>query len=89
MTKEEVFKIIEGIVNEKLEAKKRPLIVLFIELERVVGKLPLEILKELYTELRIDFGRTVNHNYIEIRTNPEKRKRKVDLHKIYQHDEKD
>ena len=87
--KEKVFKIIEKIIAEKREAKKRPLIILFVELERVIGKLPLEILKELYTELRIDFGRTINDNYIELRNNPEKRKRKVDLHKIYQSYETD
>jgi len=87
--KEEVFKTIESIISEKREAKKYPLIVPFLYLEKAIGRLPLQELRELYTERKVDFGRTINDNYVEIRTSLDKRTREIDLHKINQNDETD
>lgn len=81
--KEEVIKIIEEISAKKREARKFPEFVLEMELRKAIKERVLDVLRELYKEEKVDFGRTLNDNFVEIRKpDAPKRNRKVMLHTI-------
>ncbi|MGD2113405.1 MAG: hypothetical protein PVG07_00020 [Acidobacteriota bacterium] len=79
--KEQVLKIIEELSAQKRNAKKFPVLVLDHELNKEIKRRVLKALRELFKEEKVDFGRTVNYNFVEIRQpDAPKRNRKVILH---------
>lgn len=79
--KEIVLKIIQDLHDQKKLEKKEPLIVLDQELHNAIKKEVLDVIRELYKEKKIDLGKTINNNYIKIRTkDTPPRRRKAELH---------
>lgn len=81
--KEEILAIIEQIVSEKQNAKIEPAVALDIEIKAAVREKVLQALRSLYKEGKLDFGRTLNHNFAKAITNKyQYRWHIVKLHKI-------
>lgn len=79
--KDFIYELIERLSKEKEEARKHPVIVLDKELQKEVKKEVLNVLRELRKEKKVDFGRTINNNFVEIRKpDAPPRNRKVILH---------
>ena len=83
--KNEIINIIDEIIELKTKAKKHPVIISDNELHTAIKKRVLNILRELWKDEKIDFGRSINNNYIQIRNSdsPPRRNEKQLLHKIY------
>ena len=81
--KEIILEIIEEISAQKTTEKKTPVIVLDSELRKAIEKRAIESIRQLYRDNEIDVGRTINNNFIELRTpDSPRRNRKAILHKI-------
>ena len=81
--KEAILKIIEEESAKKREKGLFPVVVLDVELHKAIKKKTLESLRELWKEGKIDTGRTINHNFVEIRKpDSPRRNRKIVLHQI-------
>lgn len=81
--KEIVLRAIQKIHDQKVIQKKEPLLILDQELQEEITHLVQDSIRQLYKEKKIDIGRTINNNYIKIRTKKTPpRKRKAQIHPL-------
>lgn len=64
--KQIVLEILERLTNEKQEAMRSPDFVLDKEFKDEITRIIKEVLKELWKEKKVKFGRTINNNYIKL-----------------------
>jgi len=64
--KQIVLETLERITKGKQEEKRSPDFVLDKEFKEEITRIIKEVLKELWKEKKVKFGRTVNNNYIKL-----------------------
>ena len=79
--KQIVFEVLQTITQRKKDAKQYPDFVLDIELKKVITERTEKALRELWRERKLQVGRTVNHNYIELIKDSSIIKRNEVIHK--------
>ncbi len=81
--KQIVLESLQAITKAKQTQNKSPDFVLDKELSQAITEKAKQALRELYKERKINLGRTVNNNFIELNNEPEKpRTKQTIIHRI-------
>lgn len=76
-----IMEVLQTITQNKKDAKQFPDFVIETEFRKEITKRTKEALRELWREQKINVGRTINHNYIELITDPKKARKQSIIHK--------
>jgi ATP-dependent Lon protease len=76
-----IMEVLQTITQNKKDAKQFPDFVIETELRKEITERTKEALRELWRERKINVGRTINHNYIELITDPKQARKQSIIHK--------
>lgn len=79
--KEIVLQCLQALIKSKKDKNQMPSYILDVELRNSITEIVYQAIRELWKEKKIQVGRTINNNYIEIVTKENKNKQKQIIHK--------